>query len=96
MPVLIRTLISGSSTEDEIYANINGRAQSIGSQYVVSNHKLIVTVRTRKLQGSGLLSRIVEIDSNEVITDENGNFILSLKTDNDAFATITHTGNENH
>lgn len=92
LPVIL--ILLGCSSDDLNYATINGRVERAINGDGVANQQ--VSVMTRKSNGSGLLAYTEELDSREVITDENGNFLVSLKSEVDAFVTIVHQGDENY
>jgi hypothetical protein len=79
---------------DSDYITINGKVEREINGDGVPNHK--VTAMTRKNIGSGLFATTKELDRKQVITDESGNFSVSLVNEQDAFVTIYHNGGDNY
>lgn len=85
-------ILTSCSTDDDHYATVTGRVERKLNQQIVAGHE--VTVRTAKMEGSGLFSRQIILDEETVITDTNGDFAVDLKTATNAYVIITHNGGE--
>lgn len=92
LPFLL--IMFGCSSDDVDYVTINGKVERAINGEGIANQ--MVTVMTRKSNGSGILATFEELDKKEVITDANGNFSVALVNDMDAFVTIVHQGDENY
>ncbi|GGW63683.1 hypothetical protein GCM10008085_14500 [Winogradskyella epiphytica] len=87
-------MLMSCSSDDASQTTINGRVQRALNGVGVADHS--VTVMTRKATGSGLFSTIKELDRQEIVTDINGDFSVDLESDQDAFVTIVHQGDDDY
>ncbi len=88
-------ILFGCSSDNVIdHITLYGKVERAINGDGIPDH--LVTVRTRKSHGSGLLGTTEELDSKEVVTDVSGNFSVSLVNEDGAFVTITHIGGENY
>ncbi len=85
-------ILISCSSDDVDYSNITGKVERIVNGEGIANQ--LVVVKTRKRDGTGLFSSIIELDEAEVVTDENGKFSVSLINDVDAYVTILHLGDD--
>ncbi len=80
--------------DDVSYATINGRVQRTINGNGIADQSVIVM--TRKLSGYGSFATYQELDSKEVITDENGDFSVALVGEADAIVTIVYQGDDDY
>ena len=87
-------MLMSCSSDDISQTTINGRVQRTLNGVGIADQS--VTVMTRKATGSGLFSTIKELDRKEIVTDINGDFSVDLESDQDAFVTIVHQGDDDY
>lgn len=82
------------SVDDNDYVTIKGKVERKINREGIANQ--LITVMTRKSNGSGLFSYISVLDSTAVMTDANGDFSANLSSDSDAFVTTVYQGGEDY
>jgi len=87
-------LLSSCSTDDDKYVTVKGRVEREINGERISNQK--VYLETIQVHGTGYWSYTTKIDSKEVITDSNGNFITSMKTDSNTFVSVFKSQDDNY
>lgn len=87
-------VFTSCSIDDDTYSTIEGKLERTINGEGIPNQT--ITVMTRRLRGTGLLSSNIELDSRDVVTDQNGNFSLSLLSESDAFVTIVYQGDDDY
>ena len=92
--LFLTVFISGCSNDDSDYITIKGRVERDFTGQGISNQKIYLEVRQAK--GSGAWAYSVEIDSKEVVTDENGEFSIAMKSASNTYVTAYKHMDENY
>jgi hypothetical protein len=95
--ILILTLIFtlvGCSINDDSYITLKGRVEREINGEGISNQKVLLEIH--QIHGTGNWQYTTKVDSKEVTTDMNGDFITSMKNDSKTFVYVYKPQDDNY
>ncbi|MCG2611462.1 hypothetical protein LZZ90_08075 [Flavobacterium sp. SM15] len=87
-------ILAGCSNDDTNYITVKGKVIREANGEGVPNQKL--TLRMKKINGTGYWSYTTEIDSKEVITDSNGNFNVAMNSDSNISVSVSKQNDDDY
>lgn len=91
---LLLSILLGCSTDEDKYITLSGRVERELNGEGISNQKVLLEIH--QIRGSGNWTYTTKLDSKEVLSDSNGNFNVTMKSDSNTFVSVYKERDENY